>query len=107
LLAEITSHLIVQGATDLLGWFGQHAGVYHLAGSGYCSRFEWGQEVLRHDLHKEQQVVKELLPALTEDFPTPARRPLFSALNCDLFTRTFNLKLPDWKDALKLAMEMI
>ena len=107
MLAEITSHLILLGGDDLVGWLSEHRGLYHLAGSGYCSRFEWGQEVLRLDPNKDRQVVKELLPALTEDFPTPARRPLFSALNCDLFTQTFHLKLPDWKDALKLAMEMM
>jgi dTDP-4-dehydrorhamnose reductase len=107
MLAEITSHLILLGGDDFVGWLSEHRGLYHLAGSGFCSRFEWGQEVLRLDPNKDRQVVKELLPALTDDFPTPARRPLFSALNCDLFTQTFHLKLPDWKDALKLAMEMM
>jgi dTDP-4-dehydrorhamnose reductase len=105
MLAEVTSHLISLGGNDLVDWLSEYHGLYHLAGSGYCSRFEWGQEIIRLDPHKEQQVVKELVPALTVDFPTPAHRPLFSALNCDLFSRTFHLNLPDWKIALKLAME--
>ena len=104
-LAEVTSQLIILSRDDPNGWFYQYHGLYHLAGSGYCSRFEWGQQVLQLDPHKEQQVVSELLPAKTADFPTPARRPLFSALNCDHFFQTFNLQLPDWKVALKLAME--
>jgi dTDP-4-dehydrorhamnose reductase len=45
-----------------------------------------------------------LLPALTADFPTPAERPLFSALDCSKFERTFGLKIPHWKTALELAM---
>jgi dTDP-4-dehydrorhamnose reductase len=106
-LAEVTSHLVLLGGNDIVDWLSEHHGLYHLAGSGYCSRFEWGQEVLQLDPHKEQQVVKELLPALTVEFPTPALRPLFSALNCDKFTRTFHLHLPDWKVALKLAMESV
>ena len=48
-----------------------------------------------------------LLPALTADFPTPAQRPLFSALDCQRFMDTFNLRLPDWQEALTLAMAEI
>ena len=104
-LAEATGSLISDSRHDPHGWFSEHHGLYHLAGSGYCSRFEWGQQILQLDPHKEQQVVREIVPALTVDFPTPAQRPLFSALNCDHFLATFRLKLPDWKFALKLAME--
>ena len=105
MLAEVTSQLLSLGKEDPSAWFSQHRGLYHLAGSGYCSRFEWGQHILQLDPHKEQQVIRDLLPASTVEFPTPARRPLFSALNCDHFINTFNLQLPDWKVALKLAME--
>ncbi len=105
MLAEITSQLINLGRDDPTAWFSDYRGLYHLAGSGYCSRFDWGQQVLQLDPHKEEQVVRDLLPASTVEFPTPARRPLFSALNCDHFIKTFHLQLPDWKVALKLAME--
>jgi dTDP-4-dehydrorhamnose reductase len=107
MLAEVTSQLILLGRNDLPGFFTQHQGLYHLAGSGYCSRFDWGLQVLKLDPHKEQQVISEVFHAQTADFPTPARRPTFSALNCDLFTRTFQLSLPDWQLALKLAMEIV
>jgi dTDP-4-dehydrorhamnose reductase len=105
MLAEVTSQLAILSREDPFSWFSEHQGLYHLAGSGYCNRFEWGQQVLQLDAHKEQQVVHELLPALTAEFPSPARRPLFSALNCDRFKNTFHLHLPDWNFALKLAME--
>jgi len=107
MLAEITSHLTVMARQDPLDWLTEHHGLFHLAGSGYCSRFEWGQQVLQLDPHKEQQIVHELLPALTAEFPTPARRPLFSALNCERFFQTFHTQMPEWKLTLKLAMETI
>jgi dTDP-4-dehydrorhamnose reductase len=105
MLAEATSQLVTLGVKDLPGWFSEHHGLYHLAGSGYCSRYEWGEQILQLDPHREQQVVRQLSPAKTADFPTPAQRPLFSALNCELFANTFHFQLPEWKFTLKLAME--
>jgi dTDP-4-dehydrorhamnose reductase len=105
MLAEVTTQLITLGRDDLNTWFSAHHGLYHLAGSGWCSRLEWGLQVMKLDPHREDQTVSVVEPAATSEFPTPARRPLFSALNCDHFTNTFHLHLPDWQDALKLAME--
>ena len=105
MLAEATAMLLAKGGEHWRDWLGERQGLYHLAGSGYASRLEWGQEILRLDPNKEEQVTKEILPAVTADFPTPAQRPLFSALNCTLFMNTFGLYLPDWQLALQLAME--
>jgi dTDP-4-dehydrorhamnose reductase len=104
-LAEITALLLAKAGSDSAAWLAERAGLYHLAGSGYCSRLEWGKEILRLDAHPEEQLTQEVLPALTADFPTPAQRPLFSALDCSRFTQTFGLRLPDWQAALRLAME--
>lgn len=104
-LAEITALLLSKAGRDPIGWLTERAGLYHLAGSGYCSRLEWGQAILRIDPKSEEQVTREILPALTADFPTPAQRPLFSALDCSRFTQAFDLRLPDWQDTLRLAIE--
>jgi dTDP-4-dehydrorhamnose reductase len=106
-LAEACSQLITAARSDPYGWFVEHHGLYHLAGSGYCSRFEWGQEILQQDPHPGEQVTQQILPALTAEFLTPAQRPLFSALNCDHFFDDFGFKLPDWRFALKRAMETV
>ena len=105
MLAEVSALLLSMAFKDPAGWIGERKGLYHLAGWGYASRMEWGNEILSLDRNKEEQVVEEVLPALTAEFPAPAERPLFSALNCDLFSTTFGLRLPDWQDALKLAMD--
>ncbi len=101
LLAEATAQVLAKGR-DVVR---EHRGVYHLAGGGYASRFQWAQEILQLDPQREAQVSKQLLPASTRDFPTPAQRPLFSALDCSRFESTFGLCLPDWKQALRMAME--
>ena len=106
-LAELSALLVATAGLEPLPWLTERAGLYHLAGSGCCSRLEWGQTILKLDPHPEEQLTREILPALTADFPTPAQRPLFSALDCSRFTRTFDLRLPDWQAALRLAMEAV
>ncbi|HQN44070.1 MAG TPA: dTDP-4-dehydrorhamnose reductase [Anaerolineaceae bacterium] len=104
-LAEITAQMLARAGGDL-DWLNQRRGLYHLGGSGFASRLEWAQAILENDPNAHEQTVTELLPALTADFPTPAVRPLFSAMNCDHFTRTFGLRLPPWQIALKLCTRL-
>lgn len=103
-LAEVTAQLLAFAGTDPAGWIREHRGLYHLAGSGHTSRYEWALKILSLDPKREEQVARQVVPVQTSEFPTPAGRPLFSALNCDLFTSTFNLRLPDWDSALALAL---
>jgi dTDP-4-dehydrorhamnose reductase len=105
MLAEVTAQTLAKGGENVVDWLAERSGIYHLAGSGWASRMEWGQAILRYDPRPQEQVVREILPAATSDFPTPAQRPLFSALDCERFTQTFGLRLPDWDTALRLAME--
>jgi dTDP-4-dehydrorhamnose reductase len=104
-LAQVTALLLAQASPDPAGWILERRGLYHLAGDGYASRLEWAQAVLELDPRREEQVVETLIPALTAEFPTPATRPLFSALGCERFTTVFGLRLPPWQEALGLAME--
>ena len=104
MLAEATAQVIAMGSKNIVDWLTAHSGLYHLAGDGYASRYEWAQEILKYDPSPQEQIVEQLLPSLTSEFPTPARRPLFSALDCTRFYQTFGLRLPDWRDALRLAL---
>jgi dTDP-4-dehydrorhamnose reductase len=36
----------------------------------------------------------------TRDYPTPARRPLNSRLDCSSFTAAFGIDRPDWRQGL-------
>ena len=107
MLAEVTALMIAQGGTELLEFFRQHGGLYNLAGSGECSRYEWASEIIALDAHKEQQEVREILRATSDEFPSPATRPAHSTLNCGKFENTFGLRLPDWQLALKMMMENV
>ena len=104
MLASITSLMIAQNNSNLLEIIRERRGIYHIAGSGYTSRYEWAKQILANDPNLSEQIVHSLEPAFSKDFPTPATRPLFSALNCTRFEKSFGLQLPAWDSALKLAM---
>ncbi len=104
MLAEITGLLLAEARQDPAGWLDGRQGVYHLAGWGKASRLDWAKAILKYDPHPETRQAKDVLPAKTADFPTPAGRPLYSALDCTRFADTFGLRLPPWEEALQLAM---
>jgi dTDP-4-dehydrorhamnose reductase len=103
-LAEITCILLSQNRENLYDWIHEQHGIYHIAGSGYASRYEWAKQILASDPKRSEQTVQTIEPGRSEDFPTPATRPLFSALDCLHFETTFRLRLPPWRDTLELAM---
>jgi dTDP-4-dehydrorhamnose reductase len=103
-LAGATALLLAKSGKNPAGWINERRGLYHLAGDGYASRLDWAKMILDYDPQHEQQIMASINPAKTSDYPMPAERPLFSALNCDKFFDTFSFRLPKWQDALKLAM---
>jgi dTDP-4-dehydrorhamnose reductase len=104
MLAEITVLLLAQNQENLREKIRERSGIYHLAGGGYTSRYEWAKHILANDPHRSEQIVQSLAPGRSEDFPTPAIRPLFSALDCTYFEKTFGFQLPPWNSTLELAM---
>lgn len=103
-LASATALLVARAGEKPAGWISERRGLYHLAGEGFASRLEWAKLILDFDQHKDQQIAVKVEAAKTMDYPTPAQRPLFSALNCEKFVGTFSIQLPKWQDALALAM---
>ena len=103
-LAETTTQAIITNKANFLDILRDKRGVYHLAGGGYTSRFEWAEEILACDPNRSEQLVQSLEPASSKEFPTPAQRPLFTALNCTKFEESFGLHLPQWEQSLPMAL---
>ena len=105
MLAEITAlalGMVKQAGDD---WLHERQGIYHLAGDGEASRFEFAKAIIALDPKREEQIVSELQPAKSVEFPLPAQRPANTSLNCDKFERAFSLRMPPWKEALQLELE--
>ena len=104
MLAEITVLALAQNQANGYESIRERSGVYHLAGSGYVSRYEWAKQIVANDPRRAEQTVQAVEPVRSAEFPTPAIRPLFSALDCSHFEETFGLRLPPWDNTLQLAM---
>jgi dTDP-4-dehydrorhamnose reductase len=104
MLAEITAAVLAQSNSAPQDYFSVRSGVYHLGGSGSVSRLDFARTILSLDSRADEQKVRTLEAASTADFPTPAKRPLRTSLDCSRFESTFGLRLPNWEESLRLAM---
>jgi dTDP-4-dehydrorhamnose reductase len=105
MLAEATGQILAMSMPKITRWVRDRSGLYHLAAYDSASRFQWAKMILELDPNAEEQIVQEIQPAQTMDFPTPAARPLYSALSSERFLATFGFRLPTWLESLQLAME--
>lgn len=70
-------------------------GIYHFAGAPDVSWADFAREIFARS---GLSPVVEDIP--TSAYPTPARRPLNSRLDCTAITRDFGIARPDWRTGL-------
>jgi dTDP-4-dehydrorhamnose reductase len=96
-LARIVLAVAARAAADPAGvrW-----GIYHAVSRGETNWYGFAREVF-------QRAAEHGLPAAdvtaipASAFPTPARRPANSRLNCDRLRLLLGLELPDWRVGVK------
>lgn len=88
------------------GWQPQFTGLFHAAGSGEtcwygfaCAIFE---EAARHGV-----APPTVTPIAAADWPTPAKRPANSRLDCSKLAAVFEHRLPPWRGALIRTIDTI
>ncbi|MBH2020094.1 dTDP-4-dehydrorhamnose reductase [Polaromonas sp.] len=95
LIADVTAHAIRQAMQRP-----QDAGLYHLAARGEITWNGYAKHVIAQ-AGRAQSAIKiianEIASVPTSAFPTPARRPHNSRLDCSRLQATFGLTLPPWQ----------
>lgn len=74
-------------------------GTYHLTAQGETSWFGFAQAIGEH-LRAQGLPCAELLPIPSSEYPTPARRPRNSRLDCSRLAREWQVSQPHWRQAL-------
>ena len=99
-LLKVVAH--VNGHSDPTGF----GGIYHLAGRGDTS---W--HGLAVQVFSEGARFGHPLPTVnaltTEQYPTPAKRPGNSRLDCTRVQDTFGITMPEWKHSVKNCVDRL
>ncbi|GGD09641.1 dTDP-4-dehydrorhamnose reductase [Aquisalinus flavus] len=80
---------------DALAQGGKQSGIYHFSGAGPCSWADFAREIFRA---AGKQVTVHDIPA--SEYPTPAKRPAFSVLDCSKIEADFGIVTTGWKPGL-------
>jgi len=76
-------------------------GVYHLAQPDAVTWFDFAEDIFAEAKRQGMDLsVQQVNAITTADFPTPAKRPENSALDCEQLETTFDIKLQPWNVSL-------
>ncbi len=79
-------------------------GTYHYCGKGVISWHEFAQAIL--DIAKAYIPLKttRVDPITTDQYPTPAKRPAYSALDCEKIQSQFGIVPKPWRESLEKTL---
>jgi len=78
------------------------SGIYHMCGGGEASRYQFAEAILALSRILNPALLCEHINATTSaSYPTPARRPLNSRLDCGKARTQFSIALPAWETGLR------
>lgn len=75
-------------------------GTYNYTNEGAVSRYDFARAICELSGHN-----CDILPCLTEEYPTRARRPAYSVLDKARIRKTFGITPPYWRTSLKQCIE--
>lgn len=106
-LADATAHAVRQSQVERSqGVFA--SGLYHLASAGETSWCGFARTIFteaRMRLPELELRVNEVQAISSDEWPTEARRPHNSRLDCTAFEQRFGVRLPHWHDALARCLD--
>lgn len=81
-------------------------GIYHAAGAGETTWCGFAREIFRVSAELGGPTA-EVEAITTADYPTPAKRPGNSRLDCGKLERRFCITLPDWREGARQCVERL
>jgi dTDP-4-dehydrorhamnose reductase len=75
-------------------------GSYHFSGAPAVSWYEFARAILPDG-------GTPIVPIATKEFPTPARRPANSVLDCSRISQVFSIAQPDWRVSLAAVCDAL
>jgi dTDP-4-dehydrorhamnose reductase len=98
--------LAIIARIDQTGWQPAYSGIFHAAGAGETTWFGLAvatfEEAARYGVK-----IPQVAPIATADWPTPAKRPANSRLDCGKLNTVFGVTMPHWRDSLRRTVDTI
>lgn len=111
--APTSASLLADLTAQILGWGMRKdvpTGLYHVTAAGETNWCDYARHVIA-SAHQAGKPLKahpaDVHPITTADYPTPARRPANSRLDCTKFRNTFGMVLPSWQQGLDHILQQI
>jgi dTDP-4-dehydrorhamnose reductase len=82
-------------------------GIYHYSGLGVTTWYEFAKNIFEIAGKCSPLAVSEILPVTTHEYPTPAKRPVFSALDSGRIKQKFNISPKPWRKSLETTIHRI
>lgn len=77
-------------------------GTYHYSNKGVTTWYEFAKEIFT-----ESKISIKLKPITTNQYPTAAKRPKYSALDSSKIRKVLNIEISFWKKSLKIVLKKI
>ncbi len=109
-LARMTAEVIGQCEAEAQGYdlaiyLADTGQVYHAAGAGETTWYGFAAEAVRLMREREPGVrFAEIEAIATAEYPTAAKRPANSRMNCERLKERFGWRMMDWKDSLQQVL---
>lgn len=87
-------------------WRDEYAGVFHSCGTGETSWHGFAEAIFA-EAARHGASIPTVEPITTADFPTPAKRPADSRLDCGKLERVFGLRQPAWRASLPQVVDTL
>ncbi len=79
-------------------------GTYHYTNSGVASWYDFAVAIFEEAAALGLCPSPEVIPIPSQDYPTPAPRPLYSVLDCAAFTALLGQPAPHWRTSLRAML---
>jgi dTDP-4-dehydrorhamnose reductase len=102
-LAEAILRIVVKARGDgQIAW-----GTYHYCGKGMTTWHGFAQAIFDLAGRHASFRIKKIKPITTAEYPTSAKRPGNSVLDCSLIEKTYNIHPKPWRESLAQMINML
>ena len=99
--------LAIADRLETTGWESRYWGLLHAANAGETSWHGLAEAVFEDAARHGANVPATVEAISTAEYPTPAKRPPNSRLNCGRLESLFGVTMPHWRDGLRRTIDRI